>query len=273
MPMLTVPGNLQLHYHLDDFSDPWDKKTPILLQHGNGRSGEFWYRWVPALAEKYAVIRPDMRGLGKSSAINDPGRQLRVEALVDDILRLLDHLHIPKVHFCGESMGGILGMALAAQHPDRVESLTLVAAPVFIETKMKQRYSLGFGSRIEAMEQLGIRKWVAETTKITRLSQEENPSLFEWYVDEFSKGDAATQIAMSKIVNAANAKDFLPKIHVPVLGLYPTSGQITSEQQIGLLHQGLADFRIWHAPTRFHMIHLSHPDFCTTKLLEFLDQF
>ena len=50
------------------------------------------------------------------------------------------------------------------------------------------------------------------------------------------------------------------------------SGKVVYSDRAGLLHEGLADFRIWHAPTRFHMIHLSHPDFCTTKLLDFLDQ-
>ena len=53
-------------------------------------------------------------------------------------------------------MGAILGIALAARHPMRVKSLALVSTPVFIERQMKERYAVGHGSRIEAMQEMGI---------------------------------------------------------------------------------------------------------------------
>jgi pimeloyl-ACP methyl ester carboxylesterase len=72
-------------------------------------------------------------------------------------------------------MGGILGLALAARHADRIRTLTLVSAPVFIEQQMKERYSLGRGPRIEAMQEMGIREWVAATTRRTRLPADRSP--------------------------------------------------------------------------------------------------
>jgi 3-oxoadipate enol-lactonase len=236
MPILHRTPTITIHYEIDDFTDPWTNRPYILLQHGNGRSGLFWYRWVPYLCRFFKVLRPDMRGLGASTGQLNLERDVTLDALVGDLTALLDHLGAETVHYCGESMGGILGLAFAARHPSRVKTLTLVATPVFIEETMKQRYAMGHGSRVDAMQELGIRRWTEATTRSTRLPADQEPELFRWYVDEFVKGDADVQIAMSKLVNSADASGFLPAIKCPVLGLYPTSGQITSETQEEMLN-------------------------------------
>lgn len=263
-----TPG-IAVHYEIDDFTDPWAERPYLLLQHGNGRSGRFWYRWVPYLSRFYKVVRPDMRGLGRSAGRLDLDADLTLDALVGDIVALLDRLEVDSIHYCGESMGGILGLALAATHPARVKTLTLVATPVFIEDTMKKRYAMGHASRTDAMQDMGIRKWVEATTRGTRLPADEEPGLFRWYVDAFVEGDPDVQVAMSKLVNSANASAFLPDVKCPVLGLYPTSGQITSDAQEGLLQEQLADFEMVHLPTGFHMVQLLYPKTCTDHVLRF----
>lgn len=269
MPLLPRTADLSIHYRIDDFTDPWVDRPLLVLQHGNGRSGQFWYRWVPLLAQYFRIVRPDMRGLGGSTRPKDLAADLTLDNLVGDLLALLDHLGADRVHFCGESMGGILGLALAARHPARLRTLTLVGTPVFIEDKMKERYALGHGSRTDAMEKMRIRDWVAATTRGTRIPEAEEPDLFDWYVDEFAKGDPEVQVAMSKLVNDANASAFLPEIKVPVLGLYPTKGQITSDRQETLLREGLSEFEMVHLPTEYHMVQLLHPVECTAAVRRF----
>ena len=269
MAELRREADLSIHYQIDDFTDPWAHAPTLILQHGNGRSGRFWYRWIPLLARHFKIVRPDMRGLGGSTRPADLERSLSLDNLVGDLLALCDHLALECVHYCGESMGGILGLALAALHPERVRTLTLVGTPVFIEQQMKDRYSLGHGSRTDAMAFMGIRDWVAATTRKTRLPADEEPELFDWYVDEFAKGDPDVQVAMSKLVNAADASSFLPEVRAPVLGLYPTSGQITSAAQEAKLRDGLADFTLVHLPTPYHMVQLLYPELCTREVLQF----
>ena len=140
------------------------------------------------------------------------------------------------------------------------QNTTIVSTPVFIEEQMKSRYAMGHGSRIEAMQAMGIREWVAATTRKTRLPADSEPGLFNWYVDEFAKGDPDVQVAMSKLVNSANASALLGDVKAPVLGLYPNAGQITSEQQIGLLEEQLSNFRLLRLPTDYHMF---FPEQCT----------
>lgn len=269
MPSLTVRAGAQLSYELDDFTDPWEHRPFLVLQHGNGRSARFWYSWIPYLARHYRIIRPDMRGLGASHGNWDLDRDFTLDLLIDDLLAILDHAGTGTAHFCGESMGGILGLAMAARHGDRLRSLTVVATPVFIEQQMKERYALGHGSRIEAMEEMGIRAWVSATTRSTRLPADEQPGLFEWYVDEFAKGDPQVQVALSKLVNEANAQELLADIDLPVLGLYPTEGQITSATQERLLRDGLKNIEIVHLPTPYHMVQLLFPKTCTEALIAF----
>ncbi len=269
MPMIQANDGTPLNYEVDDHTDPWERRPVLILLHGNGRNAQFWYQWVPYLSRDFRIVRPDMRGLGKSIFADGSAVDLSVESLIDDLLKVIGALGVDKVHFCGESMGGILGLLLAAQHPSLIKTLTLVSTPVFIEEEMKERYALGYASRIEAMEKLGIRKWVSETTKITRLPADENPGLYEWYVNEFSKGDPDLQVRMSGIVNQANVTDILKDVKVPVLGLYPGEGQITSKSQERLLRNSLSDFSMRKLPTNYHMVQLLFPAVCCEQLRDF----
>jgi 3-oxoadipate enol-lactonase len=269
MPMIQANDGTPLNYEVDDHTDPWERRPVLILLHGNGRNAQFWYQWVPYLSRDFRIVRPDMRGLGKSIFADGSAVDLSVESLIDDLLKVIGALGVDKVHFCGESMGGILGLLLAAQHPSLIKTLTLVSTPVFIEEEMKERYALGYASRIEAMEKLGIRKWVSETTKITRLPADENPGLYEWYVNEFSKGDPDLQVRMSGIVNQANVTDILEDVKVPVLGLYPGEGQITSKSQERLLRNSLSDFSMRKLPTNYHMVQLLFPAVCCEQLRDF----
>jgi len=272
MPVIQRPGKPALHYALDDYTDPWKDAPYLVLQHGNGRSSRFWYSWVPYLARHYRVVRPDARGLGASPADFDLASGVTVEALVEDLAALVDHLGAGTVHFCGESMGGILGIAFAALHPERVRTLTLVATPVYISDRMKESYSMGHASRLDAMKEMGREAWLKATNRSTRFPPDTDPGLLDWYETEFAKSRADVQMAYAKLVNGANAAAFLPRVAAPVLGLYPTDGPITSAEQERMLVENLRSFRLVHLPTRYHMVHHIAPAACATQLLHFIAQ-
>jgi 3-oxoadipate enol-lactonase len=272
MPYVERSGKPRLHYSVDDFTDPWKDAPYLVLQHGNGRSSRFWYRWVPYLSRFYKIIRPDARGLGLSSAELDFDREVTVELLIEDLVAVLDHVRAKSVHFCGESMGGIMGLAFCAMHPERARTLTLVATPVYISDRMKETYSLGHASRVDAMKEMGREAWLKATNRSTRFPPDADPGLLDWYEAEFAKSDADVQIAYSRLVNGASAVDFLPCVKVPTLGLYPTEGPITSAEQEEMLIRNLRDFRLVHLPMRYHMINHVMPATCATQLLHFIAQ-
>ena len=142
MPHVKRPAGPTLHYVVDDYTDPWKNAPYILLQHGNGRSGRFWYSWVPYLSRFYRVVRPDMRGLGESSVDFDLKTEFTLEACVEDLVAIIDDVGAESVHVCGESAGGMVGIALAATHPKRVRTLTLVSTPVSIPSERRVTYGM-----------------------------------------------------------------------------------------------------------------------------------
>lgn len=273
MPHVDRPGKPRLHYTVDDYTDPWKKSPYLILQHGNGRSSRYWYGWVPYLSRYYKLVRPDGRGLGSSSAEFDLERDLTIEALVDDLTAICDSLGASSVHYCGESMGGILGLAFAAMHPDRVRTLVLVATPVFMSETTKKTYSMGHKSRVDAMKEMGREAWLKATNRSTRFPPDSDPGLLDWYEAEFAKSSVDVQLAYAKLISSANVLKFLPAVKAPVLGLYPTHGAITSAEQEQMLREKLADFRLVHLPTQYHMVHHIAPAACATAVLHFAAQY
>lgn len=269
MPFVNRAGHPDLHYTLDDFTDPWKNAPYLVLQHGFGRSGKFWYSWVPYLARWFKVVRPDVRGLGQSPATFDLRRDFTVENCVNDLAAIIDHLDTDAVHYCGESMGGILGMVLAATHAKRVRTLTLVSSPVNLNETTKTTYALGHNSEAEAQQAMGMKAWVAATNRTTRFPANADPRLLDWYEQEFAKNNPEVQTAMSRALHASSALPYLSKIAAPVLGLYPSAGPITSAEQMAMLRRHIRNFTLIELPSNFHKIQLMFPRACATHLLRF----
>lgn len=176
MPIVKRPNHPDIHYALDDFTDPWKNAPYLILQHGFDRSSQFWYSWVPYLARWFKVVRPDVRGLGQSSADFDLQRDFTVDNGVGDLVAIIDHLEADAVHYCGESMGGILGMVLAATHAKRVRTLTLVSSPVNLNQATQTTYALGHPSGSDAQKAMGMKAWVAATNRTTRFPANADPA-------------------------------------------------------------------------------------------------
>ncbi|WP_322488417.1 2-succinyl-6-hydroxy-2,4-cyclohexadiene-1-carboxylate synthase [Chloroflexus sp.] len=100
---------------------------PLLLLHGFTGNGQTWQPLVPALAAHHTLVMIDLIGHGQSDAPDDPARYA-IEQCVADVLALLDQLSFTRVDLCGYSMGGRIGLLLAAGAPERVGRLVLIGA-------------------------------------------------------------------------------------------------------------------------------------------------
>jgi len=110
--------DVRLHYQLDG-----DPRLPVLmLSNSLGSTLDMWAPQMPAFLAHFRVLRYDTRGHGQSEVT--PG-EYSIAQLGGDALRLLDHLGIERMSFCGLSMGGMTGMWLGAHHPLRIWRLVL----------------------------------------------------------------------------------------------------------------------------------------------------
>src|SRR3546814_20509533 len=105
-PVDDAAGRAGLAYRLDDFCDGWADAPHVMLLHGIAESAEAFNGWVPHLARRWRVIRPDLRGHGRSAALQ-PGEMLSVASLADDIDGLAKRLRLQHVHVVGSTLGQI----------------------------------------------------------------------------------------------------------------------------------------------------------------------
>ena len=98
-------------------------RAVVLLHGGCGHGGQFGFQ-VPALAASYQVIVVDARGQGRSGV---PAGGLSYHLMAEDVVAVLDHLHVPRAAVIGWSDGAIVGLDLAMHHADRVDGVLELA--------------------------------------------------------------------------------------------------------------------------------------------------
>lgn len=119
-----------------------EQSSVLVLSNSMGTTLAMWDQQLAALTRHLRVLRYDHRGHGASEA---PPGPYRVEELGRDLLGLLDDLGLDRVSFCGLSLGGMVGMWLAAHAPDRIDRLALcctaatVKSEVYLERAAKVR--------------------------------------------------------------------------------------------------------------------------------------
>ena len=98
--------------------------APILFLHGMGTSAATWQRGMELLADRFAVIAPDLLGHGASPVPDDPAEYTRDRTLVDldDIIAELDARPV----LVGHSLGGYLALAYAATRPDAARGVVVL---------------------------------------------------------------------------------------------------------------------------------------------------
>jgi 3-oxoadipate enol-lactonase len=101
----------------------------LVLANSLGTRQQLWSRQLPELTEHFRVLTYDHPGHGSSGLPDEPPT---VAAFALGLLELLDELALERVSFCGTSLGGMVGMALALEAPERVERLVLSCTSAYL---------------------------------------------------------------------------------------------------------------------------------------------
>ena len=269
MAILKRPNKPTIHYSIDDFTDPWKNRPYLILQHGYSRSGKFWFNWIPYLSRYFKVIRPDLRGLGQSPLDFDPRTGYTVEGFLGDLVDLLDHLQIDSVHYCGESLGGMIGMGLASYHPERVRTLTCVASGVWHNKYVTETFSFGYASWQEALRKMGPKAWSAAANNDLRFPPGTEQGLKDFYAEEIGKSSVEAMIALSELAEIVDLRAALPGIKAPSLGLYPADAKVADNEQIDLLCKTVPNFKLVRMKSSTHTIMSLEPAACAKMVLTF----
>jgi len=265
MPTLEVNPNVDLHYYDDDFTDPWRTAPAMLLQHGFSRSGKFWYNWVPQLSRQFRILRPDMRGMGRSPLPEDK-YEPSLDEFADDARRLLDRLDIERVVFVGESFGGIIGLKFAHTYPERTRALVLCNTPC----RLPRRDNSVPGGDWDQTMAKSIGAWSTATIDM-RLDPRVAPQgLKEWYISEMDQTSPTIGRKLQAYLDTLDFRPYLKEVKTPTLLLVGTESPTSTLEQQRFMEQEIPDCRLVVYPGLGHGINVIYPEWCAQQVREFL---
>ncbi|RON01702.1 3-oxoadipate enol-lactonase [Pseudomonas brassicacearum] len=209
----------ELNYQLDG-----PEHAPVLvLSNSLGTDLHMWDVQIPALTEHFRVLRFDTRGHGRSLVTPGP---YSIEQLGRDVLALLDALKIERAHFCGLSMGGLIGQWLGINAGERLHKL------VVCNTAAKIGDPSGWNSRIETVLRDGPAAMVAlRDASIARWFTPDfaqaNPAVAKQITDMLAATSPQGYAANCAAVRDADFREQLSLINVPSLVIAGTEDAVT----------------------------------------------
>ncbi len=210
--------------------------APLVLLHGVPKTGFHWRHLLPLLSERYAVVVPDLRGLGDS---DHPEGGYDSATMSEDIAELMAKLGHDSYSVVGEDWGAVIGYQLAARHPQRVRALVFAEGlmPGFNfeqHTALTPEnvsgmflWHLGFYFKPDIPEMLIAgheRELITYMTKAERLFPDTaSPDAIEEYVRCYSMpGGIRSMLAVYRAIlvdGEQNRESFKTKLDLPVLAL------------------------------------------------------
>jgi 3-oxoadipate enol-lactonase len=204
MPMIDADGCL-----LNVSVDGRDSGPTLMLSNSLGCNMAMWEPQMPALTKLFRVIRYDRRGHGKSG-MNGP---TSMERYGRDVLAILDDLNIDKVHWCGLSMGGMVGQWLGANAPQRFNKIILA------NTSSYYPDPTNWLNRIKAVREGGLAS-VADAVIsgwLTADFREREPDTAAKMKAMLLASPVEGYLAACEALSTLDQRDLLPKIKSPVL--------------------------------------------------------
>lgn len=247
----------QLAVYTEDLKD-----APVLVfSNSLGTDHGMWQPQVNELKSHFNVITYDTRGHGESEVISDT----TLQNLAEDVVDILDALHIEKAHFCGISMGGITGLWLGIHHPDRFNSITVA------NSAAKIGQAEAWLSRAESVEQNGL----AELVKTTHT---------RWFSEKFDyQHNVVAQTTIQSLANTpargyanacralahADLRDEIAQIQIPVLLIAGTADPVTTVADAEFMQNAIKNSQIAKLEAS-HLSNIEQPQRFTQELTRFI---
>jgi len=243
--------------------DPGRTDAPVLVLGSSvGTTREVWQPQLEAFARGFRVIRYDHRGHGESEV---PPGPYTIAELGEDVLGLLDGLGVQRFRYAGISLGGMVGMWLAARTPDRVERLALCCTSAYLPPAEAWR------DRAAAVLRSGMAS-IADTV------------VARWFTPDFATGhpDVVAQMrgllesapvvgyaGCCEAIAAMDLRELLPRITAATLVLAGTQDPATPAEHAGRIVAGVPNSRLALVEAA-HLATVELAAECTALLLEHL---
>ena len=285
---------MSLSYRLEGPED-----APVLvLSNSLGTTRELWERQVPLLADRFRVLTYDHPGHDTSELPEDPST---VEAFAGGLLALLDELGLERVSLCGVSLGGMVGMALALEAPERVERLVLACTSAYLGPPhaWADRARIARTDGIEAIADAVVGRWftpelvreepdtgarIARTQGLEALA---DTVVGRWFTPDLERAERETVARFRatlaatppegyarccEAVGAWDARERISSIAEPVLVVAGADDPATPVEHAEFIASRIPGARLHVISRAAHLANVERPDAFTSAVLEHLGQ-
>src|SRR5215469_3896816 len=235
----------------------------LVLGNSVGTSAAVWDRQVAEFRRHFQLVRYDLPGHGGSPA---PAASYTIAGLGAGVLALLDSLGVGRFAYCGISLGGMIGMWLAAAVPDRVTALGLVCTSAHLppadgwHARAGQVRSAGMGSVSGAV----IGRWLTPPYTSTY------PQVTEEFTAELERTDPAGYAGCCDAIADMDLRADLPHITTPTLVLAGADDPATPPEHGAAIADLVAGARLDVIPATSHLATVEAPSAVTGALLAHL---
>jgi len=250
---------IDVHYRVDG-----QPGAPVLvLSHAMGLSLAMWEPQMPRLFHDFRVVRYDHRGHGRSPV---PPGPYHLSDLGRDLLNLVDRLELDRVSFCGISLGGMVGLWLAAHEPARLDRLVICCAaprmlhPEDYAARAVQVRRAGMSSVADAV----LARWFTPT--FVSSQPDTVDSIRRLLVSTPAEGYAATCEALA----AMDQRGDLQRIVAPTLLMAAEHDQSTPPEQSLEMAKRIPHARFAMIPAASHLASIEQAEAVTDQILEHL---
>ena len=219
--MKAQTNGIETYYELHGKEGmPW-----LVLSHSLACSTRMWDEQIAAFKERYRILAYDTRGHGSSQA---PAGAYTLEQLADDLKALLDRLGISRAHYCGLSMGGMIGQTYALKYPGTFATLVLADTT----SRMPAEALPTWQDRIRSAETKGMQPLV-------------EPTLARWFTEPYRKAQPQTMQRIGNLIGStpvAMSKEIHENAPGSKLVVLPKAAHLSNIEQSAAFNRALDEF-------------------------------
>lgn len=238
--------------------------APVLVfSNSLGTTFRMWDDQMPLVEEKFRVLRYDHRGHGGSEVPDGP---YSIEELGRDLLALLDRLGVEKFSYCGLSVGGMVGMWLASESPERVQRLVLCCTSALLGPRAlwDERAAVARSEGVSALTGAVLERWY------TSALFERDPAAIEKTAAMLDATPGEGYAGCCEAIRDMDLRDRLGEIVAPTLVIAGFDDPSTPPEHGQLIREGIEGATLVVIPEAAHLANIEQPDLFNGAVLDHL---
>ena len=259
MATIRTSDGVELYYEFDGA----EGAPVVVFSNSLGANLGMWEAQRARFSGDFRTLFYDSRGHGRSGVAPGP---YSIEKLGGDVLNLLDSLGFGKVSFCGLSKGGMVGMWLGANAPERIERMVLCSTSAHMPPveAWRERAHLARTGRLDEIAGAVMERWFTPSFRISR------PQVVERIHRQFLETSLEGYAASCEAIGAMDQREAIRDIRLPTLVVSSSLDPATPPEHGQFIAQSIAGARYAEIADAAHLSNIEQPERFNAVVGEFL---